>query len=469
MGRRLAFLLALAAAAPSACATVAPSRAALQPERLAEAAAIAEAEMRRQGMPGMALVVMQGESVALARGFGLESAERPDPATPDSLFMYNSLSKQFVAAAVMRLEEAGRLSIDDSVSRHLPDWRHVPPALRIRHLLNHSSGMRDVNVQPSLGALFDRPGTSWSDFASAARDTPADWAPGARWSYANVNYLMLQLVVERTTGRPLEAALSDLLFRPLGLGSVRLCPSPPGERRGEARGHVLRGGTLAGHDPEPAHLFAGAGGFCGTALDLARWTRALVSGRVVSRASFERMSAPARLADGSSADYGFAFSLVRPDGVRRIGHGGYGGGYSAQAAHYPDSDLTTVVIGNRFLQPESIERKLVRHLLGLPAPSHTEVALAAEQRRAFAGRFDVGVHGWHPRVEERDGRLWFVLPGPPIAFPLTYVGDHTLAAADDADGYRLRFSPDRSRLRLLGMGLMTWYGVRVPEAEAPGL
>jgi CubicO group peptidase (beta-lactamase class C family) len=459
MRRRLQAAAAALLILAQGCVGERPPLGAAAQQHLAEAAAIAEAEMRRQGMPGMALVVMDGDRLVLARGFGRESSDRDDPVTPETLFMYNSISKQFVAAAVMKLAEQGRLSVEDPVSRHLPDWTRLPPELRIRHLLSHSSGMRDEHVQPELRTLFDRPGTSWADYSAAARDTPNDFAPGTRWSYANVNYLMLTLIVERATGGSLEAALDAMLLRPLGLSSVRPCAPSRGARRGEARGHVLRDGALAGHDPEPVHLFLGSGGYCGTALDLARWTRALAAGRVVSPESLAAMRARAPLAGGGSADYGFGLVLVRPDGVERIGHGGYGGGYSAQAAYYPDSDLTVVVTGNRFLFPERIERKLIRHPY-MVAPPHREVALGAKERRRFTGRFDVGVHGWHPRVEERDGRLWFALPGPPIEFPLIHVGEGVLAAADDPDGYRLAFSRDRSELRLLGMGLMTWYGRR---------
>ena len=453
--RAAAFLiLAFHAVAPGPAAPT-------DPARFADVPAIAETEMRRQGMPGMVLVVMEGDEIRLARGFGLESVGRHDPVTADTVFMYNSISKQLVAAAVMKLAEAGRLSIDDPVSEHLPDWTRLPPELRLRHLLNQTAGMRDMHVQPVLAALSDRPGATWPEMAAAMRDTPSDFAPGSRWSYSNINYQMLTLVVERVTGQPLDQALAGLLFRPLGLSSVRLCPSPPGLHRGEARGLVLNEGALAGHPPEPVHLFTGAGGFCGTATDLARWTRALATGRVVSPHSYAQMIARAPLAGGRSADYGFGLALVEPDHVRRIGHGGFGGGFGAQAAYYPDADFIIVVMANRFLFPERIERRVIRHLLSLPSPSQDRRPLSADERRAFAGRYDVGVHGWHPRVEERGDQLWFVLPGPPIAFPLIRVDDDVLAGADDMDGYRLEFSPDRSELRLLGMGLMTWYGRRV--------
>lgn len=428
---------------------------------LSEVAAIVEAEMRRQNIPGVGLVVMQGDRLLLARGFGLESTDRADPVTAETRFLYNSISKQLLAAAVMKLAEAGRLSIDDPVRRHLPDWPRLPPELRIRHLLNHTSGLRDAHVQPALQALFDRPGTSWAEFAAAARDTPSDAPPGTRWSYANMNFMMLQLIVERTAGQPLAEVIDELLVRPLGLASVRLCTPQPGGSRGEARGHVTRAGALAGHDPEPVHLYVGAGGYCGTASDLARFTRALATGRVVSRASWEAMTERAPLAGGGTADYGFAQVLIAPDGARRLGHGGYGGGMGAQAAYYPDSELTIVVMANRFAFPESIERKLVRRLLRLPEPSAEEAVLSAEDRRRFAGSFDVGVHGWHPRIEERDGQLWFALPGPPIAFPLTYLGDGVFRSAEDPDGWRFLYSPDASELRIQGMGQMTWYGRRV--------
>ena len=433
----------------------------IDPAYLDQGSALAEAEMQRQGMPGMMLVVMDGDDPVLVRGFGRESVERDDPVGPATVFMYNSISKQLVAAAVMKLAEAGRLSVDDPVSRHLPDWTRLPTDLTIRHLLSHTSGMRDVHVQPALAALYDRAGTTWEQFSAADRDTPSDFAPGTRWSYSNNNYLMLTLIIERATGRALDAALDDLLFRPLDLASIRLCPAQPGTRRGEARGHVLRDGALAGHPPEPVHLFTGAGGFCGTATDLARWTRALATGRVVSPASYSLMTAPALLSGAEPADYGFGLALVRPDGIPRIGHGGYGGGFGAQAAYYPDLEITIVVMGNRFLFPERIERRIVRHLLLLAPPLYEEIPTSSEERRRFIGQFDVGVHGWHPRVEEREGRLWFALPAPRIEFPLIRVAEHELAGADDADGYRLTFSPDGNEMRLLGMGLMTWYGRKV--------
>ncbi len=199
-------------------------------------------------------------------------------------------------------------------------------------------------------------------------------------------------------------------------------------------------------------------------MDVARWMRALAKGKVVSAQSYRQMTTRVRLNDGRKAEYGFAMDLGSHDGVPRNGHGGYGGGFSAQAAYYPDAELTIVVMANRFVFAEHIERKVARRLRGLREPVRREVALSAEERQRYVGKYDFGIHGWHAQVNERDGQLWFELPSPPLKLPIVYLGNHQFVSADDVDGYRLSFSkegPGRE-LQLVGMGMMTWYGVRVP-------
>jgi hypothetical protein len=174
------------------------------------------------------------------------------------------------------------------------------------------------------------------------------------------------------------------------------------------------------------------------------------------------MTSRARLTDGREADYGFALSLVSPDGAQRNGHGGYGGGFSSQAAYYPGKQLTVVVLTNRFVFPEYVERKVARRLLGRPERVRREVPLAPEELKRYAGSYDVGVRGWYVQVAEREGHLWFELSGPKMSIPLVYAGGREFVSATDPDGYRLHFSEDGRELRLLGMGMMTWYGTRRP-------
>jgi D-alanyl-D-alanine carboxypeptidase len=434
----------------------------LSPQSLEEATAIVDAEMKEQGIPGAALVVMKGDEIILARGFGVEDVAREDRVTENSVFAIGSMTKQFVAAAILQLAEAGKLTLDDPVARYLPEFAHLPAQLKIRHLLTHTSGMRDEFAQPELMALFDTPGTTYEEYLAAARQTPCDWPPGSRWSYGNVNYLMLGVIVERLDAQPLEAVFAERFFKPLQLHSFRLCPPQIGEVAGEARGHVNREGALVPHPPENTSLFRGSGGFCGSAADVARWMRALAAGKVVSKRSYREMTTRVRLNDGRKAEYGFAMDLGSHDRVQRNGHGGYGGGFSGQAAHYPESQLTIVVMTNRFVFPEHIERKIARRLHGITEPVRRDVPLSPEQRQRYVGKYDLGIHGWHAQIVERDGQLVFELPSPPLKLPLMHLGKHQFVSTDDVDGYRLTFSKDGRELRLVGMGMMTWFGVRVP-------
>ena len=447
------------------CALDATAALSTSPETLADVVTITEAEMKEQQVPGVALVIMKGDDVVLARGFGRENIVRDHQVSEKTVFALGSISKQLVAALVLQLSQEGKLSVDDAVAQHLPDFTALPPELKIHHLLSHTSGMREEFAQADLRELFDKPGTTFADYVEAARDTPADWPPGSRWSYGNVNYMMLTVIAERLTGGPLEKTLAQRFFEPLGLHSLQLCASEPQEAPGHARGYVRCDGELVPHPPENVSLFRGSGGFCGSAVDVARWTRALATGKVIDAKSYRQMTTRAALANGGKAEYGFGIDLGSHDGVQRNGHGGYGAGFSAQVGYYPDAQLTVVVLTNRdFASPEQIERKIARRLLGVPEPKRHALALSPKELQRYAGSYDLGILGWYPRTVVRDGRLWFELPSPKISLPLVYTGNHEFVAAEDIDGYRLTFSESGpgKELKLVGMGMMTWYGVRRP-------
>ena len=242
---------------------------------------------------------------------------------------------------------------------------------------------------------------------------------------------------------------------------MRVCPPHPGGQRGGARGHTRPAGVYVPHPPENVHLFSGFGGDCRNAVDLARWVRALAMGRILSAGSYAQMVAPATLDDGRTADYGMAMALVSPDGARRLGHGGYGGGFSSQFAYYPEAEMTVVVLVNRWVFPEYMERRISRRLLGVPDATLQEAPLSADQRRGYAGSYDIGIPGSYATVVEREGKLWFEFaPLPPQ--PLTYVGNAEFVREGEPYGYRLYFGPDGPvrEVRILGMGLMSWYGLR---------
>jgi D-alanyl-D-alanine carboxypeptidase len=405
----------------------------------------------------MAVVVLQDAAVVLSRGYGLADIASQTPVDERTVFQLGSISKQFLAALVVVLAGDRALSLDDPIGQHLPGLAHVPPTVRVRHLLTHTSGIRELFQLPGALEAFDDLSRTRGELMETVRKAPVDFPPGTRWSYSNTNYTLLAALVERVTGKPYEEAIVERLFAPLGLHSLRQCRSVP-QGPAEARGYLREGTANTPAAPENMEWIRGDGGFCGTALDLARWTQLLSNGRVIAAEQYARMIAPARLDSGKEVDYGFALALVRPDGVRKVSHGGAMRGYSAQAAHYPDRRLTVVVLTNRGdVRADAIEREIARAVLNLPEPLRDEVPLSTSERAAFAGTYDLAV--FDIRIAERAGGLWLEAPPPGPTTPLRYLGDGRFVSDEEPDGTAVQLAPDRATLTLY-MGAMHWYGVK---------
>lgn len=463
-GALLAMLGATAAFALGAgCKSPLPPPGLARPSTaLGDIDSLAAAALREHQTPGLSLVVLQGDEVLLARGYGVTGRTPDRPVSATTVFQLGSISKQFLAAQVLRLAERERLSLEDPVTRHLPEFTRLPPTLRVRHLLNHTSGIREPFLMPEYQAGIEDLNRTAEEFQVVLRQAPVDFLPGSRWSYSNANYMILALLVERLTGTPYERVLADDLFRPLGLASLRACTPLPQEPE-EARGHVWQDGAVTTAAPENMNWIRGDGGLCGHALDVARWIRLLATGRVISRQSYRAMSAPTRLEGGREADYGFGLSLVALDHQPKVAHNGAMLGFSASAAYYPRSRLTVVVLSNRGeVRTEAIERAIARRLLGLPAPDLRERPLPADAARRFAGRYSIGV--FPVQVVPRGDRLWLEMPRPGPTTALRYLGKGEFACESAPDACRLTFRDTRTpaaEVRLL-MGAMHWYGVRLP-------
>jgi D-alanyl-D-alanine carboxypeptidase len=445
------------------CATPAPHGALMSSSADHGVDSRASAVFEERRLPGLALAVLHGDEILLTRGYGRIDSAHEGTVDATTVFQLGSISKQFLAALVLSLAQEGRVSLDDPVIDHLPDFGQLPSSVHVRHLLNHTSGLRELLTVPEAHAGFDDLTRSRTELEALVRTLPVDFQPGSRWSYSNTNYTLLALLVERVTGEPYEDVLVERFFRPLGLSSIRQCPSLP-QRPTEAIGHEWHEGANVEAAPENMEWIRGDGGLCGNAIDVARWTRLLATGRVVAAPLYEEMIAPARLANGSHADYGFGLSLVRLEAQPRVGHNGAMRGFSATAAYYPDAEMTVVVLANRGdVRTESIERPIARRLLDLPEPVYREQPLSAEQRRRYIGSYDIGV--FDVQVVERDGRLWIEMPRPGPTTALTYLGEEEFAGDADPDAYRVTFvgnSGTAETLRLL-MGGMHWYGYRSRE------
>ena len=316
------------AAAPAPASTPSPPEAVLE-ERLRRRL---ETEVARPEVAGMAVGVVRRGDPLLVEGFGFADLENEVPATPRTVFRIGSITKQFTAAAVLRLAEEERLDLDDPVSRWLPEAARAGE-VRLHHLLSHTAGLPRDPVGSS----------TWIADSLAA---PRLGAPGERYGYSNVGYGLLGLVVERASGTSWPAYLEAAFFGPLGMTATRPCdPREIIPRRAE--GYTWLGDRLFNDDPlryGPALM--ASGGLCSTLEDLLRWQSALHGGPLLAPESYRRMTTPPGVAAPEGTTYGFGVRVDAPRGSKVIHHSGGISGFLSELAWYPGEELAVAVLTN---------------------------------------------------------------------------------------------------------------------------
>jgi CubicO group peptidase (beta-lactamase class C family) len=326
------------------CIVVAAALSGCSPRGLAIDAVIGTAGTLaiEEGVAGMVIGVEQ-HGVRRVRAFGRARIGPDVPSRTDEPFEIGSISKQFTAALVLQLVDEGKLRLDETVGGLLPD---APPAARdvtVAQLLSHTGGVTnylDLDT-PEAVRRYAAAGSAM-DLLAMVRDLPLRFAPGRRWEYSNSGYLLLGDIVARRGGAPWEALVASRLTRPLGLSATRSCTPPDDDpRRPLAYDH---GGRV---QPSFGRYFPEAdGSLCSTADDLLTWARELDRGHILSAASHARMTTPALLDGGRSAEYGFAQRIVSRDDHRVLFHTGRVHRFASVLERWPDDDLTVVVFQN---------------------------------------------------------------------------------------------------------------------------
>lgn len=345
--RRIAtFVLLLSACTAPPPPESAPARVASSAAARVSAAvdALAAETLAGGRTPGLSIGIMQGSETLLMRGYGYADAERRLPATAETRYRIASLSKQFVAAAVMQLVERGEMRVEDPVTRYVPEFAGWADGVTIHHLLTHTSGLPGGPVPPWDPEMTRQ--VPSDETLQRLRATPIADAPGERWVYNNSAYFILGAVLERVTKRPYPDSFRDQFFQPLGMASTVYCEEPPPVAQ-RAKGYVYD--EDKGLLPEPTMNMSvvGAGGsFCSTVGDLLRWQRALTGGRIVTPQSYAKMTTPVTLDSGATEPYGYGLGIRPVDGERGIAHGGGIISFWSYLSYYPDRDLHIAVLIN---------------------------------------------------------------------------------------------------------------------------
>jgi len=260
-------------------------------------------------------------------------------------YSIGSISKQFTASAILLLQQQGKLSINDPVSKWVPGLTDGNK-ITIRELLSHTSGYQDYWPQDYVMPMMLQPTTSQYIVDHWAK-IPLDFTPGTRWQYSNTNYVIAGLIVEKAAGKPLLEFLHEKVFDPLGMKSVTntdLAKLPPSDPTGYMR-YAL--GPLHPAPKEGKGWMFAAGELAMTAEDLARWDISMMNQTVMKPDSYREMETDVLLADGVGTGYGLGVDVGQKNGHRYLGHGGEVSGFVSQNTVYPDDKDAVVVLTNQ--------------------------------------------------------------------------------------------------------------------------
>ena len=336
-------------------------------------------------LAAVSALVIRGRDTLLARGYGLADRGRRTAATPRTRYHFGSVGKQFTAAALMQLVERGKVSLDDPITRYVPEYPEGA-GRTLRHLLAMQSGIpnytKDVAVR-SDSTLTD------AEVVAAIQRQRLVFEPGTRFQYSNSNYHLLGMVVARVSGRAFREYLQNEVIRRAGTDELYACAAPP--EPGRARPYALVNDSLVAA-PLPVDYGWGAGSVCGSVRGLAAWATALADGRVVSRDSYAQMTTPGRTASGAATPYGFGLYVDTVAGHPVVWHGGLLPAYEAYVARYPRDGLVVALATNTisasgempYMIP--LAGAIAEHALGVSAALRLSVA----DRNRLVGSYRIG-------------------------------------------------------------------------------
>jgi CubicO group peptidase (beta-lactamase class C family) len=324
--------------------------------------------------PGCAVGVRRNGSLVLAKGYGMADLEHEAPITPETPFYVASLAKQFTAMAVVLLARDHRLSLDDSVRKWVPEVPAFGATITLRHLLNHTSGLRDyLTLLAVSGWPSDGPFTEQQFLALIARQRSLNFTPGDEFLYSNTGYALLAIVVKRASGQSLKDFAAERIFKPLGMTNTEFRDDHTRLIRQRAIGYALD--AQGYHSSQPQFDIVGDGGAYSTIDDLAKWDANFDTGRVGGKNGIALLETPGRLNDGQEIRYGLGLSIGNFRGRKTVSHNGAYGGYRSAILRIPAERLTVMSLCNTSQAPATLTEQISRLILGV-GDEATRVAAA---------------------------------------------------------------------------------------------
>jgi CubicO group peptidase (beta-lactamase class C family) len=340
--------------------------------------------LAQTGAPSVSIAVVNGGEIAYAKAYGKARVTPAQAATPKTRYAIDSVSKEFTAAAILKLQEEGKLSLDDHVAKYFPDFASADQ-VTIRQILSHTAGYRDYWPQDYVTVEMTHPVTTKALLDEWARK-PLDFAPGSDWQYSNTGFVIAGAIVEKVSGRPLVDYLRTIVFDPLKMQGVM----DADQARTDASAYTRwAGGPVREAQKEGAGWLFAAGELAMAPSELARWDISLMGKSLLKPVSYEAFYTPIKLTSGRNSYYSLGLRVGQDQGRLSVSHNGGGSGFLASNRMWPDQKVAVIALTNNdWASPDSVAARVAYVVL----PPTPQEARARKVFEAFgAGAMDRGL------------------------------------------------------------------------------
>ena len=396
-------VVALSIAVSAAAATPLPAVPLSSDDAFVRAVDAVMSEVYKPGQPGAAIIVRKDGRILLRKAYGTADLELGVAMEPDMIFRLGSITKQFTAVSVLMLAEQGKLGLGDEITKFLPDYPTQGRKITVENLLTHTSGIQSYTDLPEWLSLW-RKDFTLKELMDLFKDKPMQFEPGERWAYSNSGYILLGAIIEKVSGLSYEDFVNANIFRPLGMthsfyGSTeRVIPRRiPGYQAGS--GGFINAPYLSMTQPYAA------GSLLSNVDDLAVWSEAVFSGKLVGKKWLERALTPFKLKNGESTGYGYGWFIASDRGHRSVEHGGGINGFLTYEMTFPEDGLFLAVLTNSAIEgrdPEPRAVKVARLALGLSEPERKVIRLAAADLEPLVGVYEDAAKNEYDLTREGD-------------------------------------------------------------------
>lgn len=357
----------------------------LAPDTQARIDAAAERVLAKTGVPSASVAIAEHGAIVYTHAYGKARLEPPVAATPAMRYSIGSISKQFTAAAILLLQQQGKLSINDFVGKYLPGLTRANE-VTIRMILSHTSGYEDYWPEDYVMPPMKKPTTA-QYILDVWGKKPLNFDPGTRWQYSNTNYVIAGRIVELVTGETLMKFLQQHIFKPLDMRQVWNSDAKSLEET-DAEGYTRFAlGPLRPAPQEGAGWMFAAGELAMPAYDLAQWDISIMNRSLLSQASYDQMFAPVMLKNGDNSHYALGLFVRNVNGHLEYEHSGEVSGFVSENMVFPNDKAAIVVLTNQIASSAAsgIARALTPLVLGLNPPGDGAAAAQAQARQIFTG------------------------------------------------------------------------------------